>query len=316
MSDETEGAELLPLSGRQFEISHGAQHATVTEVGATLRVYHVADEPIIDGFGVDDMASGGHGQVLAPWPNRLGNGRYSFEGQAERVALNEPARANAIHGLVRWLTWHPRSHSADAVTLRCVLQPQPAYQWRVEVDVEYRLGPGGLRVSASATNRSRTRAPFGIGFHPYLTVGTDTVDGTHLQVPASRRLLTDDQGLPVGDTPVADTIYDFTHPRPITDVVLDTAYTELTRDRDGRAAVVLSNPDDARTVTLWVDALYRYLMVFTGDTLDPPERRRSSIAIEPMTCPPDALRSGVDLISLDPGARWEGTWGVTPSPLP
>jgi aldose 1-epimerase len=312
--DESEPTP-LPLSGRQFEIGHGAQHATVTEVGATLRAYTVADEPVIDGFDVDDMASGGHGQILAPWPNRLGNGRYSFEGQAERVPLNEPARSNAIHGLVRWLTWHPRSATADAVTLRCVLQPQPAYQWRVEVDVEYRLGPGGLSVSTSVTNRSRTRAPFGIGFHPYLTVDTDRVDGIELRIPASQRLLTDDQGLPVGATAVTGTIYDFTQPRPIADVVLDTAYTELSRDGDGRASVMLSNPAGDRSVTLWVDEMYRYLMVFTGDTLDPPERRRRSVAIEPMTCPPDALRSGVDLISLDPGAGWRGTWGVTPAPL-
>jgi aldose 1-epimerase len=307
--------DLLPLSGRQFEISHGAQQVTVTEVGATLRAYEVADEPVIDGFAVDDMASGGHGQVLAPWPNRLGNGRYSFEGQAERVPLNEPARSNAIHGLVRWLAWHPRAHSADAVTLRCVLQPQPAYQWRVEVDIEYRLGPAGLSVSTSVTNRSRTRAPFGIGFHPYLTVGTETIDGAHLQVPGRRRLLTDDQGLPVGDAPVAGTNYDFTDSRPISDVVLDTGYTQLHRGSDGRAVVLLSDPDGPRSVTLWVDAAYRYLMVFTGDTLDPPERRRHSIAIEPMSCPPDALRTGIDLISLDPGDRWEGAWGITPAPL-
>jgi len=307
---------VLPLSGRQFEIGHGAQRATVTEVGATLRAYTVGDEPIIDGFDVDDMAAGGHGQILAPWPNRLGNGRYSFEGQAERVPLNEPARANAIHGLVRWLTWHPLTFSADAVTLRCVLQPQPAYPWRVEVDVEYRVGPTGLSISTSVTNRSRTRAPFGIGFHPYLSVGTETVDGTHLEVPARRRLLTDDQGLPVGDASVSGTVYDFTHSRPIADVVLDTAYTDLTRDSDGRAATVLSDPATGRSVTLWVDATYRYLMVFTGDTLDPPVRRRRSVAVEPMTCPPDALRSGADLITLDPGARWQGTWGVTPTPLP
>ncbi|MET0324151.1 MAG: aldose 1-epimerase family protein [Ilumatobacteraceae bacterium] len=306
---------LLPMSGRQFEIGHGAQRVTVTEVGATLRAYTVGDEPIIDGFDVDDMASGGHGQILAPWPNRLGNGRYSFEGQTERVPLNEPARANAIHGLVRWLTWHPLSVSTDAVTLRCVLQPQPAYQWRVEVDVEYRLGPTGLSVSTSVTNRSRSRAPFGIGFHPYLTVGTETVETNHLHVPGHRRLLTDDQGLPVGQAPVADTVYDFTDPRPIAGAVLDTAYTQLSRNSDGWAATILSDPRAARSVTLWVDAAYQYLMVFTGDTLDPPERRRRSVAIEPMTCPPDALRSGVDLIALDPGARWQGDWRLEPAPL-
>ena len=187
----------LPPSGQQYEIRHDTQHAVVTEVGATLRHYAVDGSPIIDGFEVDDMASGGHGQVLAPWPNRLGNGRYTFEGQAERVPLNEPERANAIHGLVRWLQWTCVSHSSSAVRMRCVLEPQPAYQWRLALEIEYSLGSTGLSVSTTATNLSPTRAPFGIGFHPYLTIGTPTVDDAVLSVPGRRRLLTDDQGLPV-----------------------------------------------------------------------------------------------------------------------
>ena len=62
--------------------------------------------------------------------------------------------------------------------------------------------------------------------------------------------------------------------------------------------------------TLWLDESYRYVMAFTGDTLDP-ERRRRAIALEPMTCPPDALRSGTDLIRLAPGTTWTGRWGLS-----
>ncbi len=302
----------LPPSGAQFEISHGAQHAVATEVGATLRHYALAGEPLIDGFAVDEMASGGRGQVLAPWPNRLGDGRYTFEGQEERVPLNEPERTNAIHGLVRWLRWTPVEHTADLVRLRCVLEPQPAYQWRLAVEVEYRLSDEGLRIETTASNLTDSRAPFGIGFHPYLTVGTASVDDAVLSVPARRRLLTDDQGLPVGEAAVTGTAHDFVQPRPIGDAVLDTAFTDVVGGADGRARAVLADPVSGRHVTLWTDDTFRYLMVFTGDTLEPPAHRRRAVAVEPMTCPPDALRSGRDLVAIEPGGQWRGSWGLDP----
>jgi len=287
----------------------------VTEVGATLRHYALAGDEVIDGFGVDEMASGGRGQVLAPWPNRLGDGRYTFEGQAERVPLNEPERTNAIHGLVRWLQWTLVGQTTDTVRLRCVLEPQPAYQWRLALEIEFRLSGTGLRVATTATNLAATRAPFGIGFHPYLTVGTATIDEAVLSVPGRRRLLADEQGLPIGELQVAGTADDFTQPRRIGEAVLDAAFTDLVADDRARAHAVLTDPATGRRVTLWTDAGFRYLMVFTGDTLDPPERRRRAVAVEPMTCPPDALRSGRDLIALEPGGEWRGAWGLDPFPF-
>ena len=51
-------------------------------------------------------------------------------------------------------------------------------------------------------------------------------------------------------------------------------------------------------------------MVYTADQVERPERRRAAVAIEPMTCPPDALRTGSDLIELGPGESWRGVWGL------
>jgi aldose 1-epimerase len=283
-----------------------------TEVGATLRTLSFHGAALLDGFDVAEPSSAGRGQVLAPWPNRLGDGRYTFEGRAGRAALDEPERRNAIHGLVRWLAWRPVSRVADAVVLACVLQPQPAYPWRLELRIEYRLDADGLTVSTAVTNLTDTTAPFGVGFHPYLTAGTQPVDSALLLVPARARLLADERGLPAGEVAVAGTEYDFTTPRPIGDIKLDTAYTELARNDDGRALAHLSSPahGGGLGLTLWVDGGFRYLMVFTGDTLEPASARRRSVAIEPMTCPPDALRSGVHLIRLDPGGSWSGRWGI------
>jgi aldose 1-epimerase len=302
---------LLP-TGAQHEISHGDQRAVVTEVGATLRAYEAGGAAVIDGFEVDELSSAGRGQVLAPWPNRLEDGRYSYGGVDGAAALDEPEHGNAIHGLLRWRPWTLQDRADDAVTMRCILHPQPGYPWLLEVGVRYALGSDGLTVEADATNHASMPAPFGIGFHPYVTVGSQRIDDAHLTVPAGEHLAADDRGLPTGRHAVIGSELDFMKPRPLGPTRLDTAFTALDRDADGRATAVLERPDRARAVRVWVDPAFQYLMVYTGDTLEPAERRRAGIAIEPMTCPPNAFRTGVDLIELEPGATWRGSWGISP----
>ena len=301
---------LLP-TGAQHEIAHGDHRAVITEVGATLRAYEVGGAPVVDGFAPDERSSAGRGQVLAPWPNRLEDGRYAYAGVEGAAALDEPERGNAIHGLVRWSPWTLDIRTDDAVVLRHVLHPQPGYPWLLEMAVRYALGPDGLTVETDATNRSATTAPFGIGFHPYVTVGSQRIDDSHLTVPAGEHLAADDRGLPTGRHAVIGSELDFMKPRPLGETRLDTAFTALDRDADGRATAVLERPGE-RAVRVWVDEAFRYLMVYTGDTLEPADRRRAGIAIEPMTCPPNALRTGVDLIELEPGETWRGSWGIRP----
>jgi aldose 1-epimerase len=304
-------AEISTATGAQWVIGHGHQRAVVTEVGATLRGYAVGERAVVDGFGVDEWCHGGRGQVLAPWPNRLADGRYTFRGTEAQAPLDEPGRHNAIHGLVRWMPWQMASRAQNRVTLACTVHPTPAYPFTLHLAVEYRLGREGLTVVADAENRGPTELPFGLGFHPYLTVGTTTVDQIRLTLPAGRRLVTDDRGLPTGSLEVVGSEFDFSGGRLVGVTRLDTGFTELRRDGDGRVRVELDHPDGDHGVTLWADERFGYLMVFTGDTLEPGARRRS-LAVEPMTCPPDALRSGRDVVVLDPGARWTGSWGLTP----
>lgn len=303
----------MPPSGVQHEIGHGRQRAVVTEVGATLREYTVDDKAVIDGFGEKDMCSGGRGQVLAPWPNRLRDGKFSVDGRNGTAALDEPERSCAIHGLVRWLPWRTISRAQNVIVLGCTLHPQPGYPWRLELWVEYRLGRDGLAVSTEVTNLDQHAAPFGLGFHPYVTVGTPVVDFARLHLPGRRRLVTDERGLPTGETVVAGSAFDFTEPRLIGNTRLDTCFTDLVRDPGGIARVELEDPQGIARVTVWMDDRFRYAMAYTGDTVDPGSRRRTGLAIEPMTCPPDALSSGTDLVRLDPGDKWKCSWGITPS---
>ena len=299
----------IPPSGEQFEIELGEQRAVVTEVGAGLRSYAVGDRNVLDGYEVDEMATAGRGQVLIPWPNRLQDGTYEFGGRTHQVALNEIAHSNAIHGLVRWVPWGARERDAHRVVVGNVLHPQSGYPFALDLEIEYELTPGGLRVRTTATNVGSTACPFGSGAHPYLTVGTTTVDDVVLRVPAQTVLRADDRGIPVGSVSLDGSELDFRVARAIGAAKLDHGFTDLERDKDGLARVELSDGSGRRAVTLWVDASYPYLMVFTGDL---PEVGRRGLAVEPMTCPPNAFRSGEALVVLESGGSWTGTWGIEP----
>ena len=295
-------------SGEQFEIAFGDQRVVVVEVGGGLRTYTVGGRDVIDGYGADEMATAGRGQLLIPWPNRLEDGSYEFDGAAHQVPLNEPARSNAIHGLVRWASWQAREREPHRIVLTHALHPQPGYPFSLELTTEYELSASGLEVRTTATNVGTTTCPYGSGAHPYLRVGTETIDDVLLRVPARTALRSDDRGIPVGTVPVDGTELDFRDARPIGATKLDHCFTELERDEAGLAHVELSAGDTR--LALWADVAHPYVMVFTGDL---PAVNRRGLAVEPMTCPPNAFRSGESLVTLEPGDSHTATWGLTPT---
>jgi aldose 1-epimerase len=309
-----------PPSGRQLRLAAHDQELVIVEVGGGLRLYRVGGRDVLDPYSEGEMCSGGRGQFLAPWPNRLGDGAFAWEGRSYQTALTEPSRHNAIHGLVRWANWTlPEPDSVrspytpqtpvDSVSVTHVLHPQPGWPWTLGFRITYRLTPDhGLEVRTAVTNLSEEPCPFGFGWHPYIRVD---VDDCQLTLPAGTAYTTDERGLPTGRVSVEGTDLDFRRPRTIGSAQLDHAFTDLARDPQGRASVVVAPPGGQPT-TLWVDDRYTHLMVYTGDTLSEPERRRRGLAIEPMTGAPDLLRSGDGLKVLGPKDHFEGTWGLDP----
>jgi aldose 1-epimerase len=300
-------------SGRQHDLAHGNQRATVVEVGGALRAYSVGGHDVVAGYGADQRCTGARGQPLVPWPNRVRDGRYTFAGEELQLALTEPAKGNAIHGVVRWDNWRTGEHRDDYVVLEHVLHPRPGYPFSLALRMEYALGDQGLHVRLSAANVGASPLPFGAGAHPYVTLGTLTIDALVLRAPGRRWFATDERQIPVSAEPVEGTPYDFRAARPIGDTVLDTAYGDMDRDGDGRAAVHLSTADDASELTLWMGESVGYLMLFTGDTLERKDERRRSLGIEPMTCPPNAFVSGEAVRILEPGETSTFEWGISPS---
>jgi aldose 1-epimerase len=297
-------------SGTQFQIELGDQRAVVVEVGGGLRTYEAGGRPLLDAYGPDEMSSSGRGQVLIPWPNRLEDGSYEFDGRRHQLALNEVDKRDAIHGLVRWVAWTVGEREPHRVVIGHVLHPQPGYPFTLELQIEYRLSDDGLSVTTTARNAGADPCPYGAGAHPYLTLGTARIDSLHLRAPAQTVLSEDERGLPTGRGPVDGTDYDFRQPRPIGQVRLDDCFTDLVRDEDGVARVRLEDPESGTGTTLWLGEAYKFLMLFTGDPL--PDVDRRSLAVEPMTCPPNAFRSGEAVIRLDPGESVTSTWGITP----
>jgi aldose 1-epimerase len=124
-----------PPSGQQFTIAHGNSEAWITQVGATLRSYTSDGRHLVDGFGIDERATDGRGQVLIPWPNRITDGRYRYGDHEGEAPLSEPSRHCAIHGLVRWLDWSMVTHDPTSVTMSCTVRPQPGYEWQLDLEV-------------------------------------------------------------------------------------------------------------------------------------------------------------------------------------
>jgi aldose 1-epimerase len=303
-------------TGRQFTLAGGGYRAVVTEVGAGLRELEFLGgpepRPLIYGFAAHEAAHGGAGQLLAPWPNRVADGRYRFDGEDRQLDLSEPTRGNAIHGLVRWAAWRVEEQSADRIVLAHRLYPHPGYPHILDLTATYALSDAGLEVEVTARNLGETAAPYGYAAHPYLLPGVapqaGAVDQWTLHLPAQHWVEVDERMNPVALADVDGSGFDFRAPRQLGQSVLDTAFGGLQRELDGIGRVRLSEPDGG-SVTLWMDRGLEWIQLFTADPLGG-ERHRAAVAVEPMSCPPDAFNSGTDLIRLEAGVTVGHRWGI------
>lgn len=296
-------------SGEQFEITSGEQRATIVEVGGGVREYTFAGDPVLHPYAVGEMCDGAHGAPLIPWPNRLADGRYRFDGADYEVALTEPAKRNAIHGFLRWRAWRALEHESHRVVMGTRLHPLPGYPFALDVSVGYELGERGLEVALTAVNAGERDCPYAAGQHPYLSPGAGALDDCLLELPARTRVLTDDERqLPIGSEPVHGTELDFRSARRLGELRVDSAFTDLTRDAAGHATTRLFRPDGS-CVELWVDEHHPFVEIYTADTLAP-ARRRGGLAVEPMTCAPNGFQSGDGLVRLTPGQSLTTRWGV------
>jgi aldose 1-epimerase len=297
-------------TGEQLEIASGDARAVVTEVGAALRSFTVAGVPYAETYGADELPPLGAGAVLVPWPNRVAGATWSHAGMRRQLEMTEPARRNAIHGLVRREEWTVLDHGAAAVTLAIEIGEVQGWPFPFRTTIRYALEDGGLSVTHTVHNTGNEEMPFGVGTHPYPRPGNTDVDDCVLTLAARTVLPVDAETMiPSGKPQSLDGIeLDFRGGRPLRGVELDTAFGDCEPGPDG--IVRHSVTRDGAGVEVWAEACFGWVQVFTP--ADFPGKGARAVAIEPMTCPPDALNSGTDLITVAPGDTWTGSWGIRP----
>lgn len=284
-------------TGTQYTLRSGETQLVVAEVGATLRRLTHRGREIFWAYPDDDLPVLWSGTTLVPWPNRIRDGRYVFDGEEHLLPVNEPERGTALHGLAGALEWRMTHRSDDALTLAATIYPQPGWAGVLRVEVTHTVGDGTVTVDWRAENVGTTPVPFGYGSHPYFLFD-DLADVT-LSSPFDTELRVDDRLLPTELGEVTKD-HDFRQPHPLGAAEFDTAFTDAPK----QWVVRLDGPEHA--VTIWADERHPWMQCYTHP-------KRHAIAIEPMTCGPDAFNEGIThagVLRLEPGDVAEGSWGV------
>jgi aldose 1-epimerase len=307
------------LSGTQHALRAGDYEAVISSVGASLRSLTFDGRDLTVPFDADEVRPSYRGATLAPWPNRIVDGLYTFAGVERQVALTEPARHHALHGLGGWLDYEAIDKGPSHVTLSAAIVPQTGYPWRIVIETTFSLDADGLTQTVKATNESPDAAPWGTGPHPYLVAGEGHVDDWILDLPAAEVLaVTPDRLSPIGLRPVdADepARFDFREPRRIGAVEIDHAYTALNRDAGGSAIVRVTDSAGAGVQMAW-DAACPWVQIHTSDKGVGKPGHRTGLAVEPMTCAPDAFNADrydydAGLIVLEPGTSATASWRIS-----
>jgi len=304
----------VPVSGVPTVLEHGPYRAELAGVGATLRSLTHDGRDLVVPFGLDEVRPLYRGALLAPWPNRVVDGSWDDDGVERQLPITEVERGHALHGLVQWADWasdpadEADAHRASLVTQ---LAPSDGYPYRLELRAVYELGDAGLVTTVTATNVGQGTAPYGVAPHPYLVAGEGRVDDWSLLLPAASYLeVTDDRLVPTGVHGVTEREgFDFREARPVGDLFVDHAFTEIDADAEGRATVEVVARDGGGVAMSWAVSELPWVQVHTGDRPEP-ELDRLGLAVEPMTCPPDAFTSGVDLVRLAPGESHTASWTI------
>lgn len=301
----------MSLSGTQFLLKSGRYEAAIASVGATLRQLTYKDRDLVVPFAEDQVRPSYRGVSLAPWPNRIVDGRYEWQGQEYQLPLTEPERSHALHGLVSWADFTATNVTAESVTLTATIPAQLGYPWWVRVDVEYWLDGLGLHQTITGTNLSDTPAPWGAGPHPYLVGGEGTVDDWYLRLPASQVMMMEGERLMPGNVIEVDDApdhFDFRTRRSVEGISLDHPFTGL--DFVNALCIATVTDSSGRGVSISWDHTCPWAQVYTGDLPVPGPAHRCGLAIEPMTCPPNAFNSGTDLRVLEPGVPFSAGWTI------
>lgn len=302
---------MTPTSTLQHRLttSTGARvEATVSRRAAALRSLSVDGIDIVEPTTAREPPPGLAGATLAPWPNRVEGARWSLHGVRQELEVTEPEFGHANHGLLLDTDYDVVSELKHEVELCATVSDRPGYPFTLEVRVRYSVEVSGVRVRHSVRNLSNQRAPFALGAHPYLRVGEEPVENLILEIGAARTLELDDSYIPRGEFDVTGSAWDLRNGRPVSSTITHAAYAGLALEQG--LVVHRLRSREGNSVELWADPDFAWVQVYIVNEFESDKGTRTAIAVEPMTAPPNALRTGEGLRWLDPGGRWDAEWGI------
>ncbi len=266
--------------------------------------------PVLDSYQTDaelmeTIGNSFKGSFLFPFPNRVDGGKYQFKGKQYQLNVNFSNENNAIHGLLFDKKFVKTSETIDQHNCTLVLSHSdnnlPGYPFAFRIDIVYTLNQQSeLSICTRITNTGDQNMPAGIGWHPYLTLGCK-VDELKLSFPAAEKYITNQRMLPTGEH---NAYNDFTKLKQIDNNRFDTCFKVATNT--GHAETILCNSNLKGGIKVWQKTgpnQYNFLQLYTPD-------QRQSIAIEPMTCLPNAFNINSEFLDLPPGSSHEVEWGI------
>jgi aldose 1-epimerase len=317
------GADILGTmrapTGDQYELSYttpaGDARATITQVAAGIRRFTVGGIDVTEPFEESMTPPSGDGIVLVPWPNRVKDAEWwlrdgSGSVTQQRLAVSEPEKRNAIHGLLRYAPYLPVLRSKNSITLGATVFPQLGYPFLLDTTVKYTLADDGLTARHTIVNSGEGVAPVAVGSHPYLKIGDVPTADLTLRLEANTHFDVDDRLNVLDEKPVSGTEYDLRAGKRVGDLHLDDGFGGAAH-RGGRVEHTLSAPD-GRSVVLWGDASFGYVQVYTSRSFRTLPEGEVAVAVEPMTAPANALNNDQGLHWLAPGESFVCEWGISP----
>ncbi|BAL25024.1 hypothetical protein AZKH_2718 [Azoarcus sp. KH32C] len=302
-------------------------YAVFARRGATLlawRVPHAGEMvPLTDGYATAvefDSQNGVRNGILAPFCNRIADGRYRFDDRDFDLLPGVPHGQRLIyHGFLREMDLSvadvQESLAGASALFTGAIRPNdfPGYPFALKLNVRVSFTARAIALTITGTNIGERAIPYSAGWHPYFRLGDAPIETLELTVPAARCVVTDGNLLPLpGEaayTPVTQApLPDFREPRPIGDAVIDGCYAGAEAEADGLIRSRLRDPATGRRLTMWQRGGLTH--VFTGDTLARDARR--SIAIEPVEVMTDAFNRDdcTRTIRLPPGTTSSFSCGV------
>ena len=286
----------------------GNRITLVPGFGSCVLNIELQGQPVLDGYtSAEEMNINRWAKnvLLFPFPNRLRDGRYEWEGNEFQFPINDGQTGNALHGFgmdkpmeVEWAKPGEREAS-----IRCayIYDGQlSAYPFPFTFKADFRIAnPGSVEVIFRVENTGVAPIPFGMGWHPYFQL-SEAVDDVALQLPPCEMIGVDQVMIPTGKHYEYTT---FTQLRRIGPEVLDNCFA--LRQQEGQVDILLRG--ERGELHYWQavgDGQFGYLQLFT-----PPHRR--SLALEPMSCNIDAFNNGEGLMRLEAGEKAEAGFGFT-----